>query len=443
MSVFAGSASLEAAEAVCAGVPVDRDEILDVLGRLVEKSLIATDPGSAEARFRLLETVREYARDRLVEADEGDRTLRRHRDWFLALVDRASPAFFRGPEPVDVLRQLDREHDDLRAALEWCLDQPDEGQAGLRIAAGLWRFWEIRGHLGEGRGWIERMVVAAGPEVSALKADALTGAGSLAFMQGDFRAASSFHEAALDLHREIGDRQGFAYAVNNLANTALQLGDHARARALYEEAIARSRDLGDVRGAAFGSINLAEIAVREGDLGVAHDLREEILASIRGLGDRWMEAFALDAFAVATARAGDRATARSQHIEALAILEEIGDRRGVARVMTHLAGLALADGESDRARGLYRQSLAIRQELGDMPGLATAMEGLASAIAVDDAGGGHPPARRGRVAPRGHPGDRATPGRRGGRPAPGRSRVAPGERTIRGGPSRGPAHDPQ
>lgn len=385
LSVFAGGAALEAAESVCAGDPVDSIDVLDVLGRLVEKSLVFTDPTSAEARFRLLETVRDYARGRLVEADEGATTLRRHRDWYLALVDEASTAFFHGPEPVEWLRRLDREHDDLRAALEWCLDQPGEGRSGLRIAAGLWRYWEIRGHITEGRGWLERMLQAIGEDVSALRADALTGAANLAFMQGDFRAASTFQAASLAIHRQIGDRQSVAYAANNLANTAVQLGDHARARALYEEAISLTRELGDVRGVAFGSINLADIAAREGDLATAQDLEQEILASIRNLGDRWTEAFALDAFARAAGRAGERERARSLHVQALAILEELGDRRGVARVLTQLAALALSEGDSAEARGLFHQSLTIRQELGDMPGLASAMENLARAVATDDA----------------------------------------------------------
>jgi predicted ATPase/class 3 adenylate cyclase len=385
LAVFAGGATLEAAESVCAGDPVDPMDILDLLGRLVEKSLVFTDPTAAEARFGLLETVREYARGRLVEADEGEATQRRHRDWYLALVDEASPTFFHGPEPVEWIRRLDREHDDLRSALEWCLDQPGEGRAGLRIAAGLWRYWEIRGHLTEGRGWLERMVDAVGDDVSALRANALTGAGNLAFMQGDFHAASTFHEASLSLHRQIGDLQSVAYAANNLANTAVQLGDHLRARILYEETVALTRELGDVRGVAFGSINLADVATRQGDLEEARALHEEILITIREIGDRWMEAFAIDTFARATSRAGDRAAARALHLEALAILEEIRDRRGVARVQTNLAELALADGDRARARMLFRESLAIRQDLGDMPGLATAMENLAGAVASDDA----------------------------------------------------------
>jgi len=384
LSVFAGGASLEAAESVCAGDAVDALDILDLLGRLVEKSLVFTDPTSSEAHFRLLETVREYARTRLVEAGEGDPTLRRHRDLFLALVNEASPAFFHGPEPVDWLRRLDDDHEDVRAALEWCLDQPGEARSGLRIAAGLWRYWEIRGDLTEGRAWLERMLEAVGEEASALRADALTGAANLAFMQGDLRAAASLQSESLAIRRRIGDPQGVAYAANNLANTSIQLGDNARARELYEETAKITRELGDVRGVAFVSINLADIAAREGDLAAAQSLEEEILASIQRLGDRWTEAFALDAFARTAHRAGQHERARSLHIGALAILEELGDRRGVARVLTQLAELALADGDGPRARGLLRQSLAIRQELGDMPGLASAMEGLAAAVAPDD-----------------------------------------------------------
>jgi predicted ATPase/class 3 adenylate cyclase len=385
LSVFAGGATLEAAEFVCAGDPVDPIDILDALGRLVEKSLVLTDPASTEARFRLLETVRDYARERLVTAAEADPTMRLHRDWYVELVDQASASFFQGPEPVAWLKRLDVEHDDLRAVLEWCLDQPGEGQVGLRMAAGLWRYWEIRGHLAEGRGWLDRMMAASGDQTSALRGNALTGAGNLAFMQGDLRAASSFHEASLALHRLLGDHQSIAYAANNLANSVLQLGDHARARALYEEAVALAAEVGDVRGMTFGSINLAEIATLKGDRATADALHDEILATIRQLGDPWMEAFALDTFGRAVSRAGDREAARSLYTRALSILRDVGDRRGVARVMTHIAELEMSTGETAAARGLLRESLAIRQELGDMPGLASAMESLAGAVAIDDA----------------------------------------------------------
>jgi len=383
LSTFAGGAALEAAESVCEGDPVESFEVLDILGRLIEKSLVFTDPSSTEARFRLLETVREYARSRLVEAGEADTALRRHRDWYLALVDGASAAFFQGPEPAEWLARLDREHEDLRAAMGWCLDQPGEAHSGLRMAAGLWRYWEIRGFLAEGRRWLERMMEAVRGERSTLRANALTGAGNLAFMQGDFSASSSFHEASLTLHRQIGDQQSIAYAANNLANAALQLGDHARARSLYEETLEITRELGDRRGMIFGAINLAAVATSEGDVATAHDLQDEILGAIRGLGDRWIEAFALDSFGSAASKAGERLEAATLLGESLGILEGIGDRRGVARVLAHLGQLALADGDPARARRLFAQSLAIRQALGDMPGLAGAMEHLASSVAPD------------------------------------------------------------
>ncbi len=357
-------------------------EVLDILGRLIEKSLVFTDPTSTEARFRLLETVREYARTRLVEAGEAETALRRHRDWYLVLVDRASAAFFQGPEPAEWLARLDREHDDLRAAMGWCLDQPGEGHAGLRIAAGLWRYWEIRGYLAEGRRWLERTMEAVRGERSNLRANALTGAGNLAFMQGDFarrlelprgepRPAPSARRPAE--HRLRGQQPG-------------QRGPPAGRPCPGPEPVRGDtgdhRELGDRRGMIFGAINLAGVATSEGDVATAHELQDEILVSIRGLGDLWIEAFALDSFGSAASKAGDREAAALLS-EALAILEGIGDRRGVARVLTHLGQLALADGDPARARSLFSQSLEIRQGLGDMPGLAGAMENLAGSVAPD------------------------------------------------------------
>ena len=193
LSVFAGGATLEAAEAVCAGDPVDPCEILDVLGRLVEKSLVFTDPTVDRGA---LPAARDRPRVRPGPARRGGRGRTRRCAGIGTGTSpsstQASPAFFHGPEPVEWLRRLDREHDDLRAALEWCLDQPGEGRSGLRIAAGLWRYWEIRGHLTEGRGWLERMVGAVGDDSLALRAErAHRRRVSLAFMQGDFEAAST------------------------------------------------------------------------------------------------------------------------------------------------------------------------------------------------------------------------------------------------------------
>jgi predicted ATPase/class 3 adenylate cyclase len=384
VSAFAGGWSLEAAESVCSAPPVDRDEVADLLYRLVDKSLVVADPTESEGRYRLLETVRQYSRDHLLESGEGPEVLRRHRDWFLGLAEQAAPEFFRGPESVGWLERLAREHDNLRAALQWSEDEPNENRAGLRLAAALWRFWEIRGDLVEGRGWLERLLSATQQDTSKAGADASTGAGILAFMQGDYAAASAFHEQSLALHRRLGDRNGIAFAANNLANAAVLQGDYVRARSLYQQSLLISREMGEPRAVAFGLMNMADVVAREGDAERARALFEESLATFQEYQDRWGEAFALDTYGVIVRRQADYETSRALHEKALAISRELNDERGVARALVHLAEVASGKGESAPAKEYCLQSLAIRSGLRDLPGMAATLEGLAWIVMDDD-----------------------------------------------------------
>lgn len=305
--------------------------VLDILTRLVDKSLLIAETGEKEARYRQLETVREYARDRLVESGEVTDTARRHRDWFLALVARAEPEFFRGVESAEWLTRLDREHDNLRAALQWSLDEHGEERDGLRLAAGLWRFWEIHGHLAEGLGWLEYFLEATSSEVSALRADAYTGAGILAFMLGDQAGASRLHAQSLDLHRQVGDPDGIMFAANNLGNAAVLSGDYAAARQLYETAISSGRESGDLRVLGFALVNMAEAVALGGDPALARTQYNEGIDSFRQAGDRWGEAFALDSLGVTLGRQGDLEEAADFHEQALTISRSLGDDRGIAR----------------------------------------------------------------------------------------------------------------
>ena len=381
LSVFAGGFTLEAAEAICAGEEVDESEVLDLLSRLVEKSLVVSEAMAGESRFRLLETIRQYAREKLMGSDEAAEALRRHRDWYLALVTRLEPQFFGGARSGNEIDELDREHDNLRAALEWSADEPGEAAAGLRLAAGLWRFWEIRGHVVEGRAWLERMLAASSEgESLASRSSALTGAGVLAYLQGDYDAAFAFHEESLILHRQVGNPQSVAYAANNLANAALQQGDYARARSLYEESLELVRGAGDTPGSGIALINLADVVARQGDLEAARSLFEESIATFRDQGNSWGMAFALDSFGLVVARHGDRPLARTFHRQAMEISQGLGDERGVARAVGHLAEVAALEGETAEAAKLHLESLAIRQRLGDMPGIATGLEKLAAVV---------------------------------------------------------------
>lgn len=385
LSVFAGGCTLAAAEAICSGDGIPEEDMLDLLTRLVDKSLLVAEAAEGESRFRPLETVRQYARERLLDAGDAESAFRRHRDWYLALVERAKPDFFAGPAPARWLTVFDREHDNLRAALEWTSGEPEGAPAGLRMAAALWRYWEIRGFLTEGRRWMERTLLATDGEVSQLRANALTGAGILAQIQGDYRSALAYHEESLALHRQLGNPRSIAFAANNLANVATDQGDYARARELYEESNEIVLAQGDRHGAAIGLTNLADVMWRQGDIDKARATFEESASILKSFGDRFGTAFSLDKAALAEARAGDLETARNLHDQALGISQELGDERGVARSLMHLADLALQQGDRPRAKELHRQCLRIRQGLRDMPGMASAMEKLAWVLAPDSA----------------------------------------------------------
>jgi predicted ATPase/class 3 adenylate cyclase len=386
LSVFAGSFGLEAAESVASGGDIDRLDVLDVVSRLVDRSLVAVDDGSTSG-YRLLETIREYAREQLVASGEAVETARRHRDWYLELVELARPEFFRGPAPAEWLERLEAEHENLRAALRWSVDEGSAGEgsggeAALRLASGLWRFWEIRGHLAEGRTWLETAIAMTDGDTSETRARALTGAGIIASAQGDLRAAAAFHEEGLRVTSAGGDEHATSYARNNLANALLQLGDLERSRALYEEVLTVNMASGNWRGEAITRTNLADVADRAGDYARAAELCNEAASLHRSHGDDWGTAFALGQLAQIAHGNGDEAAATEAGAAALTLYRGVGDERGVARSLTFLGGVARSGGDQERALALHVESLAIRRRLGDKAGIATALEHLA-AVAGD------------------------------------------------------------
>jgi predicted ATPase/class 3 adenylate cyclase/predicted negative regulator of RcsB-dependent stress response len=385
LSVFAGGMSLDAAEQICSASSIARDDVFELLARLVDKSLLALDESGSTSRYRILEMVRQYAREQLLESNEAEEAFERHRDWYLELVERSKPNFFRGVDPLDTLAEFDREHDNLRAALEWSAAEPAGAGPGLRMAAGLWRYWEIRGFLVEGGRWLERTLSATDGEVSSLRANTLTGAGILASMQGDWRAAFAYHSESLNQHRQLGNANSVAYASNNLANVALELNDLERARELYEQALAIVRQARDERGAAIALINLGNVVSRQGEHDEARRLFDESVTIFERFGDSWGVAFALDSAALAAKRAGDTERARSLHEQSMQLSRQIGDERGVARTLTHLADLAAEQDDLARAKALHRECLRIRQSLRDMPGIASAMEKLAWVLLTEAA----------------------------------------------------------
>ena len=381
LSVFAGSFALEAAEAVTSGGPVEATEMIDLLERLIDKSLLVREPGSTEARYRMLETVRDYAQERLAEAEEATAVHARHLDWFVSMVEQARAGFFSGAEQSSWLTKLSDDHDNLRAALNWSHEDPEGASAELSLASGLWRFWEIRGHLAEGSGWLDRALARTGGEISLRRANALTGAGVLASHRGDQVAATAFHDASLLLHRELGDPRAIAAACNNAASIAEEVGDVERARTLYAEGIANTDKIGDKRGSAFGSVNLADLLARHGEPAEADALYARAIENFRDLGDTWGTAEATARLARAARRRGDSDLARTHFEQARDLYRQIADGRGEARMLVGLGDLADEAGDAATAEDLYRTALTLRHRLGDRIGTAAALERLAGAAA--------------------------------------------------------------
>ena len=381
LSVFAGGWTLEAAEQVCVGEGLENCEVLDLLASLSDKSLVMAEQKDAHSRYRLLETMHQYAREKLVESGGGEAVRARHRDYFLVLAEEAEPKLL-GAEQAAWLRRLEEEHENLRASLDWSLGEAESG-AGLRLCGALQQFWWTRGHLSEGREWCVRLLgKAGGEERTQERAKVLNAAGGLAYHQGDYAAARARHEESLAIVRELGDRSGIARSLNNLGNVLHDEGNHASARARYEESLAIRRQLGDRRGMASSLNNLAQIAFYQGDYPAARALNEESLAIKRQLGDRRGIAFSLHNLGSVAFDQGDYPAARALNEECVAIMRELGDRGGVVASLGNLANVAFEQGDYPAAGALFEQGLAIQRELGDMRAIASSLEGLSAVVAA-------------------------------------------------------------
>jgi len=388
LSMFAGGCAGEAAVAVCGEEGAPSGAVLDLLGGLVAKSLVGLDDANGTGRYRLLETVRQYGWERLEESGEATETRHKHAAYYLALAEEAEPALT-GPDQGRWLQRLDREYDNLRAALRRSRDSR-EPEIGLRLAAALWRFWYTHGHLSEGRAWLEGFLVAVEPVATALpasvRAAALYGMGVLAWAQGDYDRTTALCVDSLVLCQDLGDRRGIARALTTLGNVAIAWGDYPRARALHEEGLGHRRALGDRWGMALSLHNLGSVATAQGDYARAAALHEESLALRQGLGDAAGIAASLGSLASVATTQGDYARALALSEEGLVVARELGDQRLSADALTDQGRLALARGDAVSALVLIEEGLALYRRLGDQWGIARALAALGcGALARGDA----------------------------------------------------------
>lgn len=347
LSVFAGRWTLEAAEAVGGGDGIERGKVLDLLGRLVDKSLVVTEAGEGALRYRMLEPARHYARERLEESGEAERVRKRHAAFFLALAEEAEPELI-GPEQAARLLQLEREHDNLRAVRRWARESGRK-ELGLRLAGALWRFWFTRGHLEEGQGWIEEALSSSNGVLSDARSRALNGAGALAWQRGAAEQAEAYFEQSLAVCQELDDKPGMARAINNLAVIASSRGDYTRARELLARCLALDRELGDMRGVAYSLGELGHLAFFRGEFGQAAEYLEQALALHRRLGDKRSVGLTLSNLGAIARRTGKLQRAAQLHGESLNVVREIDDEWLTACMLIEVGCLLAQQGRAERA----------------------------------------------------------------------------------------------
>ena len=407
LSVFVGSWTLEAAESVCcadegvggrvwgvgevsnpkpalestteagAGSTLYPDDVLDLLSELVDRSLVQVDRGTDGAvRYRLLETIRQYAGERLQAGGEFDEARRQHQDWYVAMAEEAEPQLA-GSDQDQWLRRLEAEHDNVRAALAWGEVDLTGIQPALRLAGAFWKFWHTRGHFSEGRERLGRILGRdnTGP-VTPARAKALIGASALANAQGDYAEAQALAEESLTLYKKLGDSRGIAGSLSNLAAVAASQGDYVRAQALYEESLTLHKKLGHKRGIAISLSNLGFLARVQGDYACARALLEESLTLHRELGDNQNIAFVLNSLGVVADDQEDYTSAQSLFEESLNLRRKLGDRSGISSSLNNLAGVVSNQGNYALAQKLFEECLAIDTELGDRQGIAISLNNL-------------------------------------------------------------------
>ncbi|MFN8593367.1 MAG: tetratricopeptide repeat protein [Thermomicrobiales bacterium] len=376
ISVFAGGAALAAVESIAEEAAIDTCDVFDLLESLADKSLLRLRDDGDQLRFEMLQTIREFALERLAASPTAVSIQSCHAAYFRQLAEKHEPQLAATGQKQS-LDQLERDQPNIRVALAWLRDTGQIADA-LRLGASLWRFWWLRGDVGEGRQQLESLIAEAGAAPADVLAKALNGAGVLAESQGDWEAAVHHHERSLAIYRDRADPHGVAWSLNNLGVVAINQGDLTRARMLLEEALAVAQAAGDEAGIATALMDLGQIANHEGDRQRAAALWARSLASFRALGDESHLARSLNNLGYVAAYDGDLERARTLFTESLRYHRSVGDRQGMAGTLNNLGGIALAQGDLEAAAIFCRESQILAFESGNQLYAAIAIETLAS-----------------------------------------------------------------
>ena len=380
LSVFTGGCTLEGVEAVCDTKGDLGIEVLDGMASMVDKSLAQhVEQVDAETRFLMLSTIREYALERLGENYDEGATRRAHAAYYLVLAEEGAEEVVAHPEWLD---RFEVEHDNFRMALDYLIETGD-ADWGLRLGAALFRFWETREFLTEGRDAIARLLALEGAAARPkLRARLLFAAAVLAGEQGDYGSAQQLFEDSLESCLELNDNRGVAVALNALAVNARDRGELARASLLFERCVAIWKDLGASADIARALSNLASVMKLQGEYARASSLFDECLTMFRKAGDDAGVAWTLNYQGDVAREKADFVAARSFCEQSLAAFRQLRDGWGIASALSDLASLSCDQGNNAEARRLYGESIRMFQELGHKRGIARVLECLAASAAA-------------------------------------------------------------
>jgi predicted ATPase/class 3 adenylate cyclase/Tfp pilus assembly protein PilF len=378
LSVFSGGRTLEAIEAICdaeGDLPV---ETFEGVSSLLDKSLLRQEEGpGGEPRFVMLETVHEFAREKLRQSAEAEEIKRVHAEYFLNLAEEADPEL-RGPDQLQWLERLEAEHDNMRAALTWALELK-EVELALRLGGALWWFWWMRSHNSEGRRWLEAALVMDGRGSPEVRAMALAGVGYLGLEQGDLDRAKEVCEEGLELLAHEGREASEAKLIllAGLGWVVWEREEYEQAKQLFEESLAPSREMRDTWWLATSLSNLAVVSHFLGNSEKATELYEQSMDLFREQGDKRRLATCLNNLAMVVCSQGELGRAAKLIEEAVALHRELGARGVVSIGLCNLGWIALRQDDLGRAADLYRESLSLSWETGVNPVVQRTLEGLA------------------------------------------------------------------
>ncbi len=380
LSVFAGGCTLEAVEAVCDTKGDLGLDVLDGMASMVDKSLAQqVEAADTETRFRMLSTLREYALERLAESDDEPATRRAHAAYYLVLAEEGAEEVAAQPEWLD---RFEIEHENFRLAIDY-LVRTGDAEWGFRMGAALFRFWETREHLTEGRNAIARLLALGGSASRPkLRARLLFAGAVLAAAQGDYNSALPLFEESLETCVKLNDKRGVAVELNALAVNARDRGEFAAASSLFERCVAIWKDLGDPANIARALSNLASVMKSQGEYERASSLYDECLTMFRQMGDGAGVAWTLNYLGDVAREKADFVAARSFCEQSLLEFRQLRDSWGIASTLSDLASLGCDQGNNSEARCLYGESIKVFQELGHKRGIARALECLAVSAAA-------------------------------------------------------------